>query len=465
MESYIDDSRIHTGHRSRMRSKLFAHGQRIFDTYELLEMLLYQVIPYRDTNPIAKRLLHTFDDLDGVLSATAEELAACDGIGAYASEFISEVGRLSHIIGAELLSEDAPELSGYDDIGRYITDYFKDSSDKRVIALYFDSGMHLKCLKKLYDLEYESGGVKPKAFIDGAIECSASVVITAHNHPYGPFYPTQGDRATNEAVTSALTRSGIVHAEHYIVCGDQYAGMGMLENFSAKFSQMPALSRFYESRDGKRMKLASGDSTAPDLQADCGYNRLDFDYFKRLIAYCSEQKAQTWADMLIKRYKTIENVISASARELAQLTDERCASYLKLLAYITSRRSTDRFMPGAVYSKAAIADYLKALYLGESVEKIYLIAFDQRGRFLGCELIGEGTVGASEVMPRKAVDTALILKASSVSVAHNHPLGTTRPSNDDIAVTKLFEGLFADCDIRFCDHYIVAGQLCDIIKI
>ena len=62
MENYIDDSRIHEGHRQRMRSKLLTHGQRIFDTYELLEMLLYHVIPYKDTNPISKRLLAAFGD-------------------------------------------------------------------------------------------------------------------------------------------------------------------------------------------------------------------------------------------------------------------------------------------------------------------------------------------------------------------------------------------------------------------
>ena len=66
MEKYIDDDKIHQGHRSRMRDKLTLHGQFIFDTYELLEMLLYQTIPYRDTNPIAKKvkiadLMHNSD--------------------------------------------------------------------------------------------------------------------------------------------------------------------------------------------------------------------------------------------------------------------------------------------------------------------------------------------------------------------------------------------------------------------
>ena len=72
--SDIADSEIHSGHRGRMREKLLLHGARIFDTYELLEMLLYHSIPYKDTNPVAKRLLHRFGGLDGVFTASHEEL-------------------------------------------------------------------------------------------------------------------------------------------------------------------------------------------------------------------------------------------------------------------------------------------------------------------------------------------------------------------------------------------------------
>ena len=74
MEKYIDDDKIHQGHRSRMREKLSQHGQFIFDTYELLEMLLYQTILYRDTNPIAKNLLYAFGGLDGVFNAPMDSL-------------------------------------------------------------------------------------------------------------------------------------------------------------------------------------------------------------------------------------------------------------------------------------------------------------------------------------------------------------------------------------------------------
>ena len=46
----IEGKMIHKGHRQRMREKLFSHGSRVLQSYELLEMLLYYVIPYKNTN-------------------------------------------------------------------------------------------------------------------------------------------------------------------------------------------------------------------------------------------------------------------------------------------------------------------------------------------------------------------------------------------------------------------------------
>ena len=468
MENYIDDSRIHEGHRGRMRAKLLTHGQRIFDTYELLEMLLYQVIPYKDTNPVAKRLLYAFGSLDGVLCAPADKLREQNGIGERASQFLIDVGRLSDILGAEITSDEGPNLSNYDSVGEYLVDYFAGAVEKQVVAIYLDSSMRLISFKKLYDLEYESGGVKAKAFIDAAIESSAAVVITAHNHPFGPFYPTQGDRATNVAITEALRMAGIVHAEHYIICGNRYAGIGSLHNFAFKLSQMPAVDKFIESCDTdgavRVSSLSAGDNPAIS-EVDNGYNRQDITYFAKLIGYLSHVDGQKTAELLLKKYHTIENTLMARATDLVDMTDERCAFYLKLLAYVSSRREIDKYKFGQNYSKVEIAEYLKALYIGESVEKNYLLVFDSKDRFIGCEMLGEGTVSSSEILPRKAIDVAVRMKASAVSLVHNHPFGTTKASSDDVSVTKLFYQLFANSSILLKDHFIVAGQLCDTVEI
>lgn len=469
MENYIDDSRIHEGHRDRMRAKLLRHGQHIFDTYELLEMLLYQVIPYKDTNPLAKRLLARFGSLDGVLSASAEELTEVSGIGDRASKFIASVGALGDVIGAELLDEDNTSFASYDAVGEYLTSYFSGVEEKQVVAMFLDGSMRLIGMKKLYNLEYESGGVKAKPFIDEAAKSRATVVITAHNHPYGPFYPTPGDRATNSVITDALNMAGFLHAEHYIISGNKYAGIGSLNNFTSQLSQTPAIAEFLQAataRNGATTVVSSlsKHDTLAFGSFNNGYNKRDLGYFASLLEYSSCKDSTSVAQLLLHKYYTIENTFGASVGELVSMVGERSAFYLKLLAYITSRRTTDKLIIGRKYSKAQIADYLKALFLGESVEKTYLITFDKDERITGCELLGEGTVCSSELTPRKAVELAVASSASAVAIAHNHPAGTTRPSSDDVNLTKLFVSIFASCEIGLLDHYIVAGQLCDTIK-
>ena len=47
----------HLGHRARMRSRLLTAGPEGILDHELLEMLLFQALPRRDTKPIARALL------------------------------------------------------------------------------------------------------------------------------------------------------------------------------------------------------------------------------------------------------------------------------------------------------------------------------------------------------------------------------------------------------------------------
>ena len=463
MEKQIDDSRIHEGHRSRMHAKLSAHGQHIFDTYELLEMLLYRVIPYKDTNPISKNLLYAFGDLEGVFSASPEELIKVRGIGERAAEYISTIGGLWDVIGAEIVCDEGVRFSDYEEVGRYFYEQFKGLRQSRVLALFLDSSMRLIDMKPIYDLDYESGGVKAKPFIDEAVKNHASVVITAHNHLFGPAYPTQGDRATNKMLNEAMNMAGIIHAEHYIVSGEYFIGIGSLKSFSVKLSQMPEVSSFLDSRDSHNGRLHRAEESEEKGSPATKRNIRDRDFLVKLLSYSGENDPAGSADRLLARYMTLENIFTASQKELTFTVDERTALYLKLLAFITSRRRTDMFTFGKKHSRTEIAEYLKALYLGESVEKIYMLTFDSKDRVTGCELLASGTVNSSEVLPRRAIEVAISASASAVSLAHNHPFGTTKPSSDDLNLTQVFSSIFTSCEIGFRDHFIVAGQICDII--
>ena len=219
MEKFISDDRIHEGHRGRMRAKLLTHGQQIFDTYELLEMLLYTVVPYKDTNPISKRLLAACGGLDQVFNAETSELITVTGVGERTADFISLVGGLSDVIGSELLPDNNLGFQNYQSVGEYLVKYFSPYDKNVVAALFLDNRMRLIGIKKLYDLDFESGGVKARPFVDEAIRRCAAVVITAHNHPFGTTKASIDDINISKHFSMLFATCEIGLLDHYIVAG------------------------------------------------------------------------------------------------------------------------------------------------------------------------------------------------------------------------------------------------------
>ena len=241
----LGNGEIHKGHRERMRRKLEAHGARTFDSYELLEMLLYHVIPYKDTNPVSKNLLNRFGSLSGVFSAEREELLTVDGIGAAAADLIIAVGEFVRG-GADSESNLSP-LDDYAAVGKLLVRHFEGVKTPTVAMLLLGNNMNFIGIKNLYELDYSSGAVRPEPFIEYALSNRAAIAIIAHLHPFGPLFPTAGDIATNNLIADALADASVTLAEHYVVSGESF--VGTMKHLQYAFCQSPELDRFLRSRN------------------------------------------------------------------------------------------------------------------------------------------------------------------------------------------------------------------------
>ncbi len=241
---YIEDKDIHKGHRSRMRSKLNSYGPRIFDTYELLEMLLYYVIPYKDTNPIAKRLLAEFGSLDGVFNAPVSELAKVDGIGERCAEFISLAGKVVSEDTALIHRHKVQVFDDYCYTGKYLVSYFEEH-DSSICMLMLDGGMRLIGIENIPAEDFSSAAVKPRYFLNAAVLCGASVVIIAHKR-HSLLYFSEGAMATDKMLRNEFASIGITVAEHYVVSGKDYVGLRTGFSLGLR-TATPELERFYES--------------------------------------------------------------------------------------------------------------------------------------------------------------------------------------------------------------------------
>ena len=242
----IGDTRIHEGHRARMKAKLRAYGQSIFDTYELLEMLLYSVVPMKDTNPVAKQLLRAFGSLDGVFSADREALMAVPGVGERVADLLIGVGALEQALS---IDEENDELtfSDFDKAGAAFVELFRDRTEPCVGVMLLDNGMRLISIEILLECDYDSADVRPRKVLDLALRKHATVVITGHCHPHGPLFPTPGDKATNNLLCEALKAVGITMLDHFVVTGERY--IGTMSNIGSKLSACAGIADFIDSRE------------------------------------------------------------------------------------------------------------------------------------------------------------------------------------------------------------------------
>ena len=242
---------IHAGHRERMRNKLLLHSARVFDTYEILEMLLYYVIPGRDTNPISKALLRRFGSIDGVLSAKKSELLSVSGVGARTAEFLMEVGRFGELL---LLGGDGEQTSlcDYREAGKFLVEYFAglEGDAPRTVMVSLDNRMNVIAVEVMYELDFSSAGVQDRKFVEAAMKNRAAAVILAHSHPYGAPIPHEGDRATNLYIASSLASCGIILAEHFIISGNRF--VGFMTHLPTAFAQTPEVNSFIRSKIGGR---------------------------------------------------------------------------------------------------------------------------------------------------------------------------------------------------------------------
>ncbi|MBQ4354022.1 MAG: hypothetical protein IJC71_03920 [Clostridia bacterium] len=81
---------LHEGHRQRMLNRVRERGMDGLYPHEVLEVLLFRILPRVNTNPHGHRLINAFGSLKNVLEASPGELERVEGIGPASAAFIAE---------------------------------------------------------------------------------------------------------------------------------------------------------------------------------------------------------------------------------------------------------------------------------------------------------------------------------------------------------------------------------------
>lgn len=240
------DARVHGGHRARMKEKLMLFGDQIFDDHELLEMLLYHAIPMRDTNPIAHRLLAVFGSVEGVFSATKEELMTVEGVKEKTAELILATGKIGDY--PFFCKQNATKYNTHALLGQYFVQLFSEVAKTATYMMMLTNSMELIATEKVVDGELYICQRHTKEMIVSALKHGAALVVLAHNHPNGPCYDTQDDHFALNFIRSAFQNAGIYFIENYVISGSGYfSSMGKIDTLY--LSQSPEVEQFLKEKE------------------------------------------------------------------------------------------------------------------------------------------------------------------------------------------------------------------------
>lgn len=222
---------IHKDHRKKVRSRFYESGLQGMASHNILELLLFFGIPYKDTNPMAHELISRFGSLSAVFEAKRSDLMQVKGMTENAACLISLILPLYRKYYEDLLSR-KNEFENIEELVDFLrTLYLDNNSNERVFLLCFDANKHLITYKMLGEGDINSSDIDLRKLASVVLETSCQSVIISHNHPHGVVAPSSGDIAVTKEFVRLLEILKVQVEDHIIVSDSDYFSMAKSPRF------------------------------------------------------------------------------------------------------------------------------------------------------------------------------------------------------------------------------------------
>ena len=174
------------GHRDRLRQRFMESGAKSLQDYELLELVLFRILPRRDTKPIAKAMLDRFGSFSEALSAPPHLLEEIEGLGTTAIADLKVI-----LAAAQRFSRDQinkrPMLGSWNEVIDYCRAHmaFEDKEQFRILFLDKRNQLIADEVQQVGTVDHTP--VYPREVIRRTLELSATALVLVHNHPTQSF--------------------------------------------------------------------------------------------------------------------------------------------------------------------------------------------------------------------------------------------------------------------------------------
>ena len=168
---------------------------------------------------------------------------------------------------------------------------------------------------------------------------------------------------------------------------------------------------------------------------------------------------------LIKKFGSLKELINSDYDKLLETFDSikgisgNTAVFFRFLKNFSVKYSEFKMKEKRkISSPQDVVNFLRNSIGNSDEEKMYAVFFNASNEVLDFKEISSGTVARSAVYPGKIAKEALLTNARSVIIAHNHPGGICKPSQNDIIATEAVQKSLKVVEVFLLDHVIVTAS-------
>jgi len=113
----------HQGHRKRLKSRFLNSGLKGFEDHNVMELLLFYALPYKDTNELAHNIINRFGSIEKAFDAEFAELCEVEGVGENVATLIKLVPEISKFY-LNLKKQDRKEFNSVEKIAEFLQEQY-----------------------------------------------------------------------------------------------------------------------------------------------------------------------------------------------------------------------------------------------------------------------------------------------------------------------------------------------------
>ena len=227
---------MHEGHRQRMLERLES-AEGSLQEHELLEILLFNAIPRKNTNELAHRLLSAFGSLRAVLGAEMAELKAVPGVGESTAAYLRIIGIF--YARAQLKEPELPSAFSFAAFRPFLIERFEGAREEYVELYSLDGKDSVKNVRRFSSEKSFQASVDPKEISRFLVEARPAAMVAVHNHITGPATPSREDDDFTAQLEILCSMHNVSLRDH-IICSPEgvysYFLSGKLNELSARYS-------------------------------------------------------------------------------------------------------------------------------------------------------------------------------------------------------------------------------------